>query len=82
MQETFEPVEVEQCLCHRELCTRGELALEPLELEIRVVGGGVDRNPDEERRGPVDRLADVVHAFVQSLEQPDEPDRVDLVHAS
>ena len=64
-QEAVEPVELEQRLRHRELSSRRELLLEALELELCVVGRRVHRDADEERRRAVDRLADVVDAFVQ-----------------
>jgi len=51
-----------------------------IDAQIGVVGGRVHGDPDEEGRGAIDRLADVVDALVEPREQVHEPDRVDLIH--
>ena len=82
LEEAVEVVEVEEDLRHREARACLELALEPLELELEVVGGRVHRDAEEERRRRVDRAAVEVLAPVQLRDELRQPDRVDLVDAA
>ena len=56
-----------------------DLAGEPLELGIHVLGGRVDRHPGEEAGGGVERLAGAVGTAVECSDDLDQTDRVDLV---
>ena len=75
LEERVEVRDVEQHLRHRELRARFELALEAVELDVDVVGRGVDRDADVERasarrsrgRGSPRRCSDARAARVRPI---------------
>ena len=59
---------------------RGDLALQARDLRIHVFRVRVEGAADDELRGGFDRLAGVVVALVQPLDDADELDGADIVH--
>jgi len=81
IDEAVEVLEVEHDLGHGEVSAGVDFLAKAFELDVEVVGRGIDRDADVEGRGGVDGAAVVVLALVQAGHQLCEADRVDLVHA-
>ena len=82
LHKAVQVVGVEDDLRHREPGAGVQLLLEPAELDVHVVGSGVDRDAVEERRRRVDWTPVEVLAAVEVRHQLSESDRVDLVDAA